>query len=261
MIETIRIPAFNDNYIWLMVEPNTKTAAVIDPGTAQPVLETLKKHHLNLTAILITHHHLDHRGGIPELLEHFDIPVYEPYLEQSPHCTHPVHQDDIIRLKSPNITLSVIEIPGHTLGHVAYVGDGKLFCGDTLFTGGCGRLFEGSPEQMLNSLQKLKALPPETDIYCGHEYTQANLGFALTIEKNNADLLNRYHDVLERRARGEATVPSSLDLELKTNPFCRTHTPEVIQAANRLSGKKIVKESDIFYEIRKSKDKYFYESP
>ena len=155
-----------------------------------------------------------------------------------------------------DLVFQVLDIPGHTLGHIAYVGDKRLFCGDTLFTAGCGRLFEGTPEQMVQSLSKLKALDGDTNVYCGHEYTLNNLRFALTLEPHNPDILARFAEVQRKREKGEPTVPSHLALELKTNPFLRISVPEIILAAELVSGQKMLKESDIFSIIRQMKDKF-----
>lgn len=256
MIEIIRIPAFKDNYIWLLVNRKTNYAAVVDPGDAAPVLSVLRAENLKLSAILITHHHLDHCGGIAGLLATHASPVYGPSRETIPQCSYPLQEGDTVILPDLDIQFQIFDIPGHTRGHIAYVGEGKLFCGDTLFTGGCGRLFEGTPEQMLNSLNTLKKLPSDTLVYCGHEYTLANLRFAQTIEPNNPDLKERLLRVIQLRANGEATVPSTLAEELKTNPFLRTHTPAIIQTANRFSNHTLSKESDIFLAIRTQKDNF-----
>lgn len=256
MIEIIRIPAFKDNYIWLLVNRNTQCAAVVDPGEAGSVLHYLREQSLKLSAILITHHHRDHCGGVSELLEHFPTPVYGPKREVIPNCSVPLQEGDTIDLHTVGISFRILDIPGHTLGHIAYVGDGQLFCGDTLFTGGCGRLFEGTPEQMLNSLNKLKKLPPDTKVYCGHEYTLANLQFAINVEPDNLDLTQRLQNVAEHRKRLEATVPSTIEVELKTNPFLRTQIPPIIKAAEGFAKQKLLKESDIFLAIRTLKDNF-----
>lgn len=254
MLKIIRIPAFKDNYIWLLVNTKTNCGAVVDPGDAKPVLDVLEANHIQLTAILVTHHHADHCGGIPKLLEHLDVPVYGPKHETIPHCSHPFGEGDKVILDDIDTQFSVLDIPGHTLGHIAYVGDNMLFCGDTLFTGGCGRLFEGTALQMFNSLNKLKQLPKETLVYCGHEYTLANLEFALTIEPENKILIQRFEQVKTQTAKQEATVPSLLSLELETNPFLRTNIPAVIVAVKKFATHKIEDESDVLLNIRANKD-------
>jgi len=258
MIEIIGIPALKDNYIWMLYDPKTEKAIVVDPGEADPVLKVLSDKNLALTTILLTHHHSDHCGGVPRLLEHFKVPVYGSKREDTPYCTHPVEEGDIIDLRTAGLggSSKVLDIPGHTLGHIAYVTEKMLFCGDTLFTAGCGRLFEGTAEMMYHSLSKLKSLPVDTKIYCGHEYTLANLRFALSLEPNNEDIVKRFSKSTHQREKGESTVPSTLDLELKTNPFLRTHVSEVIFEAERISGQKLLKNIDIFRIIRKMKDEF-----
>jgi hydroxyacylglutathione hydrolase len=254
MLKIVRISAFKDNYIWLLVNTKTNCGAVVDPGDAKPVLAVLRANNIQLTAILITHHHLDHCGGIPELLKYIEVPVYGSQHEIIPHCSRPLSEGDSVNLDALDIQFRVLDIPGHTLGHIAYVGNNLLFCGDTLFTGGCGRLFEGTALQMFNSLNKLKHLPKETLVYCGHEYTLANLEFAMTIEPENKILIQRFNQVKAQIENQEATVPSLLSVELETNPFLRTHIPEVIAAAQKFSKHKIEDESDVLLNIRAKKD-------
>jgi len=227
MLDISFIPAFKDNYIWLLRRGNE--AVVVDPGDALPVKARLAADGLTLTAILITHHHADHQGGVPELLAEFAVPVYGPETESITACTVPLSGGEGFELLGE--TFRVIDVPGHTAGHIAYVIEGALFCGDTLFAGGCGRLFEGTPAQMLASLNKLAALPDETLVYCAHEYTQSNLRFALAVEPDNAAIQERVAQVAMRRAKGQATVPSSLREERVTNPFLRLHESAVISAA------------------------------
>ncbi|HEV2524215.1 MAG TPA: hydroxyacylglutathione hydrolase [Gammaproteobacteria bacterium] len=254
MLKIVRIAAFKDNYIWLLVNTKTNDGVVVDPGDAKPVLEVLRANNIQLTAILITHHHADHCAGIPQLLEHAEVPVYGPQQETIPHCSHPLSEGDTVNLDALDIQLSVLDIPGHTLGHIAYVGNNMLFCGDTLFTGGCGRLFEGTALQMFKSLKKLKQLPKETLVYCGHEYTLANLEFAMTIEPENKILIQRFEQVKAQTEKREATVPSLLGLELETNPFLRTHVPAVVAAVKKFATYNIADESDILLNIRAKKD-------
>jgi hydroxyacylglutathione hydrolase len=221
------IPAFQDNYIWLITHGNH--AAVVDPGDAVPVINYLKAHQLNLDAILITHHHADHIGGVDDLLKHYSAQVYAPQKEvyKFPHIA--VADGQSVQLQHLNLSLQVMEIPGHTLGHVAYYGANSLFCGDTLFGGGCGRLFEGTPAQMLNSLQRIAALPQQTAIYCAHEYTEHNLQFAKTLEPNNQALIQRIAETRIIRAQGKPSLPSFLKLELETNPFLRCQLPQIAE--------------------------------
>lgn len=211
------ISAFTDNYIW-SIEKNTN-AVVVDPGDASVVLHYLKEKKLNLTGVLITHHHADHIGGVEELLQNFSVPVYAPASGDYgfPHVK--CAEGDEVVLESVGAAFSVLEIPGHTLDHIAYLGEGAVFCGDTLFAGGCGRIFEGTPVMMFLSLQKLAELPKETLVYCAHEYTLANLAFAKTVDADNTYLKNRIENEGGKRKQGIPTVPSTIGLELETNPF------------------------------------------
>lgn len=226
MFEVIRIPAFKDNYIWLLRKG--RSAVVVDPGDALPVLEVLKHEALQLEAILITHHHADHQGGVARLLSEYPVEVFGPAAESITGLTRPLSGGESIRFEATGAEFRVLAVPGHTLGHLAYYGNGCLFCGDTLFGAGCGRLFEGTPAQMSESLAKLAALPEETVVYCAHEYTQVNLRFAQTVEPGNRELQHRVEDVATARAEGRATIPSSIALEKATNPFLRCHAPEII---------------------------------
>lgn len=220
------IPAFQDNYFWLI--HNTRHAWVVDPGEALPVLEYLSRHKLTLAGILLTHHHADHIGGVADLRQCFhDIAIVGCPIDALPPLTQTVHEGDHVTLHPLGLTVRVMDVPGHTRGHVAYLLDQHLFCGDTLFAGGCGRLFEGTPEQMWQSLSKLNSLPDSTLIYCAHEYTLSNLTFALNVEPNNADLSRRLDHVRRIRARGEVTLPSSLAEEQRTNPFLRVTQPAI----------------------------------
>ncbi|MEH0687655.1 hydroxyacylglutathione hydrolase [Vibrio cholerae] len=232
MLEIKSIPAFNDNYIWL-IENRDKRCAVVDPGDAAPVLAYLKQHELSLEAILITHHHNDHIGGVAELVRQFPtINVVGPASEPIPTLSHSVSTGDQIELFGE--VFRVVGLEGHTLGHIGYVGDGKLFCGDVLFSAGCGRVFEGTMEQMHTSLCKLAALPDETEVYCAHEYTASNVAFALAVEPDNVQL-QQYRDEVNRlRAQNQPTLPTTLGREKRINPFLRTSEPSVMRSvANR----------------------------
>lgn len=254
MMEVRRIHAFDDNYIWLIGCENNPNVAIVDPGDADPVFAFLEQEQLNPVAILITHHHGDHTGGVQELVAKFDIPVYGPAHERIPALTHPVVENDTVKLGACGLTFHVLDTPGHTRGHVCYVGHDALFCGDTLFTGGCGRLFEGSPEQMYASLEKLRALPDSTQVYCAHEYTQANLAFAVVAEPENPVIRARLEEVRQLRARHQDTVPASLGLEKETNPFLRSHVPALIAAAEHFAGHTLPSPSAVFATVRYWKD-------
>ena len=231
MLNVLTVPAFSDNYLWIIHDG--VNAAVVDPGDATPIMDALNKHKLSLVTILLTHHHSDHVGGVARLLQHYDVPVYAPRKDPIAHVTQPLDEGDTVSIAALDLKLSVLDVPGHTLGHIAYVAkeQGWLFCGDTLFAGGCGRLFEGTPAQMLASLEKLAALPDDTKVYCAHEYTIANLRFAMAAEPGNDTLAARYKTEQAKREQGLPTVPSSIGLEKSTNPFLRTRLPAL---ANQL---------------------------
>lgn len=213
------IPALSDNYIWLLADANGN-AVIVDPGDAEPARRALREHGLRLRAIILTHHHPDHTAGVGELVDQ-GVSVYAPLDERIAHATHRVADGDLVELAAPAVSLRVIAVPGHTRSHVSYVGEGMLFCGDTLFSLGCGRLFEGTPEQMLASLDRLAALPGTTRVCCGHEYTAANGAFALDVDPANAALRERLAEVHALRADGRPSLPSTLASELDCNPFLR----------------------------------------
>ncbi|MFQ5488333.1 MAG: hydroxyacylglutathione hydrolase [Gammaproteobacteria bacterium] len=253
-MQAIPVTAFSDNYIWLVPGPDMPhSVAVVDPGDAAPVLDTLTRLALLPAAILVTHHHYDHVGGIQALRSRFDIPVYGPARGAIPGCEHRVSEGDALTLGN-GLSYTVLETPGHTLDHLAYYGGKALFCGDTLFAGGCGRLFEGSAQQMYRSLEKIRQLPGDTLIYCAHEYTLGNLRFASLVEPDNRALATRLADTLALRRQGQPTVPSTLALEKETNPFLRCHIPAVQQAAERFSGRSLATPEAVFTVIRYWKD-------
>jgi hydroxyacylglutathione hydrolase len=221
------IPAFADNYIWCL--QRGQRAVVVDPGDAVPVIAHLRTHELQLAAILITHHHADHQGGVPDLLAFADVPVCGPGNESITGRTVDLRGGERIELLDCFFT--VIAVPGHTRGHLAYYGAGALFCGDALFGAGCGRLFEGTAAQLYASLQALAALPETTLVYCAHEYTASNLRFATLLEPDNPDVAARVTATAAALARNEPTVPSTLRLELQTNPFLRVQQAAVVTAA------------------------------
>ncbi|MEE9331227.1 MAG: hydroxyacylglutathione hydrolase [Methylophilaceae bacterium] len=221
------IPAFEDNYIWLL--HNNRDAVVIDPGDAAPVLEILKSKSLNLIAILITHHHADHIDGVAQLLTQYAAEVFAPKYEQYHFKHHALQDGDKINIKELDLSFDILWLPGHTLDHIAYLNATDLFCGDVLFGAGCGRLLGGTAEQMLHSLNKLKALDPNTQIYCTHEYTVKNINFALSLDPANGDLIERKLAVAQLRRNNKASIPNTLALELKTNPFLRCHQQPIIK--------------------------------
>lgn len=244
------IPAFDDNYIWLLQFGSA--AVVVDPGDAKPVLAALAQHGLTLSAILITHHHQDHIGGVNDLLTQHDVPVYAPYYGSYPFATVPLKEGDQITLSAIAQRFDIMWLPGHTLDHIAYVNQDYLFCGDTLFGAGCGRLFEGTPAQMLASLNRLKQLPATTLVFCTHEYTLKNIAFALTLEPDNAALIARNSHSAALRAQGLPTLPSSISAELATNPFLRCDSAAIMANSQAKSSLAI----DVFTAIRQLRNHY-----
>ena len=254
MLHVTPIPAFRDNYIWALHDD--KIAVVVDPGDAAPVLNFLREKNLQLNTILITHHHNDHVGGNRDLLAKFPVPVYGPAAEKIDTLTLRLNENDVVNLLQLGLSFRVIQIPGHTAGHIAYVGHGMVFCGDTLFACGCGRLFEGTAAQMHVSLSKLAALPGDTKVYCAHEYTLANIAFARAVEPDNVTLLQREFDDREKRGNNIPTVPSTIQIELATNPFLRCSEPAVIAAANRHGNATHHAAVDVLATIREWKNNF-----
>ncbi len=226
------IPALADNYIWRWSDEDSHTL-IVDPGESEPVLRILEREKLTLTTILLTHHHADHIGGVKALMDAFDCTVYGPVDERIAHVHHRVGEGDRVHVAQPAAQFEVMEIPGHTRSHIAYVGEGLVFCGDTLFSLGCGRLFDGTPAQMLASLDRLAALPADTWVCCAHEYTRANATFATTIEPHNRDLEVRREQVRQLLEEGRPTVPSRMREECAANPFLRVGQDSVASWCRR----------------------------
>ncbi len=255
-MKLIPLPAFSDNYIWLLHDG--QQALVVDPGDAQPVLQALERASLQLEAILVTHHHPDHTGGVSALRQATGARVFGPVREVMPEPLTRLVEGE--HLQCLGLNFEVIEVPGHTAGHIAYYASVPeqaplLFCGDTLFSGGCGRLFEGTPAQMLASLDKLAALPDATRVCCAHEYTLSNLLFACAVEAGNEALLKYMKTVQTLRAAGQTTLPSTLLLERQINPFLRTRQPTVIQAAQAFDAS-ASDEASIFAALRQWKNEF-----
>jgi hydroxyacylglutathione hydrolase len=250
-LHVVPLPALADNYIWVLHD-DAGQAIVVDPGDALPVEAALMQRGLKLCTILLTHHHHDHIGGVDALLARHDVPVYAPRDERITCATHRVNDGDVVTLATPSARFEVIAVPGHTTTHVAYTGEGVLLCGDTLFSMGCGRLFEGTPEQMLASLDRLAALPANTLVCCAHEYTAANARFAQTIEPHNPALAARQQEVAALRAHDQPSLPVLLATEHATNPFLRTDHDAVIAWSQRhgVAGDRVAR----FAALRANKD-------
>ncbi|NJK40296.1 MAG: hydroxyacylglutathione hydrolase [Acaryochloridaceae cyanobacterium SU_2_1] len=257
-MEIYQLPAFADNYLYILQDLERKIAAVVDPGDPIPVLQKLRELDTPLVAIFNTHHHSDHIGGNRQLLQHFpQAVVYGGAGDRGRIPGQQVFLQDGDRLEFGDRKAEVLFVPGHTLGHIAYFftplapdRGGELFCGDTLFAGGCGRLFEGSPSQMLNSLDKLRQLPEATRVWCAHEYTLSNLQFALTLEPQNQALQNRYAQVKAARLRSQPTVPSDIGIEKTTNPFFRWDQPALMALTQNQDPVKS------FAKLRRMKDQF-----
>ncbi len=254
------LPAFSDNYIWVLASKKMNGMYVVDPGAAKPVLNWLNNTYLPLKGILITHHHPDHVGGVRELLDHCNVPVFGPRDCPARCVTHPLDEGDTI--KCLGLQFSVLSVPGHTLDHIAYFSGTYndespiLFSGDTLFAGGCGRLFEGTAEQMYFSLEKLSSLPDQTRIFCGHEYTISNLLFAEAVEPDNQNIQSRIKNDKELVRKGIPTLPSTIGIEKRTNPFLRAEEPSVASAVLSNMNRNSSEPVNIFAALRQWKDNF-----
>ena len=252
MLTVIALPAFQDNYIWVL--HNDRHALAIDPGDPAPLQTFIDTRRLKLTAVLITHHHHDHTGGNLYLRQRYQCPIYGPDNLRIPALTTIVHAPDALNFPELELQLTVIETPGHTLDHISYYGAKHLFCGDTVFGCGCGKLFEGTPAIMAQSLDKILTLPDATRICCAHEYTLSNIDFALTIDGQNSVLLDRQRADQHKRDLDQPTLPSSLKLEKATNPFLRFHQPDMRQFAQTYLGCAEPTPAEVFGAIRAAKD-------
>ena len=257
MLNVTPISAFDDNYIWAIHAPETANVFVVDPGQSEPVEAFLAEHELNLAGILITHHHHDHTEGVAALTTERDIPVYGP--EESPFegITEPLNNDSVLEIFG--LPIMIHAVPGHTLDHISYLIDGvtpQLFCGDTLFLAGCGRLFEGSPEQMLAAMHYFRDLPDSTLVYCTHEYSMANLAFAAAVEPNNTHILNCIDKCRTLRQENKETLPSTIEQEKRVNPYMRTDQPDVIAAAIDYDSQASGSETQVFAALREWKNNF-----
>lgn len=251
----VPISALKDNYIWCIQDPIMHNAWVVDPGDAQPVIHYLHQHHLLLSGILITHHHADHSAGVPELLRYAgDVPVFGAHNSSTRFISYPVREGE--RIDFNGWLFTVLAIPGHTLDHVAYHGAGILFCGDTLFSAGCGKIFEGDAKMMYHSMSQLQALDDQTKIYCGHEYTLSNLSFAQHVDPQNKYITQKIQLVKSIIKKGGCTLPALLADEKKVNPFLRCDVPEIIVAVEKQAGKKLDNPVDVFHYLREWKNSF-----
>jgi len=258
MLTVVPIPAFNDNYIWMLQRQGTRRVVVVDPGQAEPVLKQLQSQQLKLEAILITHHHRDHVGGIQTLLDFAQVPVYGPDNPAIENITHPLHEGACLTVLDE--IFQVLEVPGHTLDHIAYFSESiaqpLLFCGDSLFSGGCGRLFEGSAEQMFDSLNKYLRLNSETLVYPTHEYTLANLKFASAVEPCNVALQEYQARCISQREADQPTLPTTIGIEMTINPFLRSSEPAVTQGVGKHFGMSLLDPVAVFRQTRLWKDQF-----
>lgn len=248
------IPAFETNYIWVLHDE--RHGIIVDPGCAPVVQHFMSERNLELCAVLLTHHHHDHIGGVRDLLAGRSVPVWGPADERIAEVDHVVREGDAVRIPELDMEFGVIETPGHTRSHIVFHDDQHLLAGDTLFSVGCGRLFEGSPAQMQHSLDKLARLDPELMVYCAHEYTAANCRFALAVEPDNRELQRWSAEVEQRRSAGQITLPTRLGDELATNPFLRTRKPAVIAAARAREPESGTEPAEVFGVIRRWKDSF-----
>jgi hydroxyacylglutathione hydrolase len=253
-LDVIPVRAFADNYVWTIRDGTH--AAVVDPGDAAPVLDYLQREGLELAAILNTHHHADHVGGNAALLRRWSVPVFGPHDSRIADVSQRLGDGDRMTLPHFGIEFEVMDIPGHTRTHIAFYGGGMLFCGDTLFAVGCGRLFEGTPEQMHRSLQRLAQVPDATRVYCGHEYTLANIRFAKAAEPDNAALLELEKRAAAQRAKDLPTLPTDIGQEKATNPFLRVDEPQVVESASRYAGKPLTDPVSVLAAIREWKNNF-----
>ena len=255
MLNIQAVPALIDNYIWLIHSVDSNEVLIVDPGEATPVINVITEQQLTPVAILNTHYHYDHVDGISELVDRYDLPVFGPPNAFIPRLSQPLSATKKFTVHPNFPDFEVLDIPGHTANHIAYRLSDMVFCGDTLFAAGCGRLLGGSAGQLFHSLQQLSGLPAETKIYCGHEYTQSNLKFASKIEPDNAAIKHRIESTNKLRAAKQPTLPTTIAEELATNPFLRCDQNEVIQSAQQFTGTELSNPLAVFTALRAWKDR------
>ncbi|WP_075187911.1 hydroxyacylglutathione hydrolase [Teredinibacter haidensis] len=259
MLDIKAIPILTDNYVWLIADQANRSAVVVDPGDAAPVAQALQQQNVSLAGILVTHQHWDHVGGIEALVKQYHCPVFGPNSPSIPSITHPVHEGSEVAIDN-TLRFSVIEIPGHTQEHLGYILEQpegtSLFCGDTLFSAGCGRLLGGTATQLKSSLDRIKQLPIRTSIYCTHEYTAANLLFANTVMPENAAVKAYMAKVKSHRQNNAPTLPSTLETELQINPFLRCDDDQVKATVEAAFDKQASNEEDVFTLLRQWKDRF-----
>jgi len=261
MIEFNAIPIFDSNYVWAIVNNTSDEVYIVDPGLAAPVLDVIASRSWALRGILVTHSHADHIGGINDIKSHWNVPVYGPKTARIPQVTHVVNEAQKLNFWE-TLCVEVVAVPGHVPEHIAYFIQSKdinqpaLFCGDAVFSSGCGRMFEGTPEQFHESLEKVRSLPDETEVYCAHEYTQANLDFADYIEPDNVALHTKRKDVAQRLSQVGRSLPSSIAIERETNPFLRCHIAQVQQRVGALTGVRPKDSTSTFAALRRLKDNF-----
>ncbi len=256
MLTIQAIPAFKDNYIWLIQSEGSQKVLIVDPGEAEPVLEAIKQQNLIPVAIIITHGCHDHVDGIGQLLQYHDVSVYGPKKEFIPYITHPLSACEDLVIAPLFPAFRVLDIPGHTKGHIGFLIENNLFCGDVLFGAGCGRLHSGPAEVMFESLQQLAQLPKDTTVYCAHEYTENNLRFAAIIEPDNMDIKQRIIDTALLRQQDKPSIPFTLDLELATNPFLRCEQFSVAQSAKNYAERTLSTAIEVFTALRRWKEQF-----